>query len=426
MLDDIHVCASCRVSLGHGEQPLDAIANYQYYAYDRLPPEVAKAFAESSLHERQLVAGCRASKITFLYTAGSTPDKKFPQGFVKGNVAILPQEVGKVSRLIPAAPDDNEYSICVVFMGGEAPTVETISKLKPLLVSRSRVELLAKFLTERNGYYTHYGLEFSRDNLDALCASDKFHGDCGITTAVEIIHTPSAGDAHRAVNSDYTGRPEEVKPDPCVRVEDLLIDAVGFSDEVQSRVTSEPALSAAQEWCKQQRPFIGVKSDARLFPDRDPRMLTYLFPHLDPWGIGGFNNPRRSVRQRISLSRQVKNLLNLYDSPFSKDPNFAYICWNIVQKMENSRATQFSIKADLYKELVEEVVRSADVLERMARKWLKNPYAHADDPQERKLLSMLNKLKAISHDLPGSNASKLKMRNEVRGLMKTHGTPALF
>ncbi|VDB96204.1 unnamed protein product [Peniophora sp. CBMAI 1063] len=426
VLDDIRVCSSCRGPLSHGTQPLDAIANFQYYAYERLPPAVSKAFAESTLHERQLIAGCRASKITFLYTAGATPDRKVPQGYVKGNVAILPQEVGKVSQLIPPAPDDTDYSICVVFIGGEKPSLETISKLTPVLVSRSRVELLAKFLTERNMYYTDYGLRFSKENLDAMCASEQFTGDCGVTTSVEIIHSATPSGAHRAVNADYTKRADELKPEPGIRLEDLLIDAVGFSDDTQTCTTSEPALTVAQEWCRRRRPFLGVASDTRLFPERDPRMLTYVFPHLDPWGIGGFNNPRRSAKQRISLSRQVKNLLNQYDSPFARDPNFAYICWNIVQKMENSRATQFSIKSDLYKELVEEVVRSADALEDMAQKWLKNPFAQASDPHERKLLSMLNKLKAILHDLPGSNASKLKMRNEVRGLMKTHGTPALF
>lgn len=432
MLDDIKICTSCQSSLAKEEQPPDSIANYQYYAYECLPADIAKAFAESSMHERQLIAACRASRITYLYTVaannleGRSSEFMPPQGFIKGNVGIFPQDVGRLGALIPPAPKEVDYCMCVVFMGGEPPTLEMLRKLTPVLASRSRVEKLTKFLAERNIYYRYYGIEFSEDNLNALCATESFDGDRGITTAVEVVHAPAPGSVAGAVNSDYTDRGNDLRPEKAIDIQDLLMDTVGFADELQSSVSSSPAVSMAEEWCRRRRPFIGVRTGTTLFPDRDPRMLTFLFPHLDPWGIGPFNNALRSAKQRISMQRQVHNLLNMYDSPFAKDPNFAYVCWNIIQKMENSRATTFSVKEDLYKEIAEEVVTSADRLEHMASKWLKDPYARPSDDDERRLLGLLNKLKAISHDLPGSNASKLKMRNEIRGLMKTHGTPALF
>lgn len=219
VLDDLKVCAPCLTSLAQGEQPLDAIANYQYYAFERLPPEIAKAFEASSMHERQLIAGCRASRITYIYSSpvtnpeGRDREHMTSQGFIKGNVAIFPQDVGKVGALVPPAPDEIDYCMCVVFMGGQPPTWEVLSKLSPVLVSRSRVEALTKFLADRNMYYRQYGLKFSKENLDALCATEHFRGDRGITTAVEVLHARHPGSVASAVSADYTDRPDDLSPE---------------------------------------------------------------------------------------------------------------------------------------------------------------------------------------------------------------------
>jgi hypothetical protein len=74
-------------------------------------------------------------------------------------------------------------------------------------------------------------------------------------------------------------------------------------------------------------------------------MLTFTFPHLDPWGIGGFYEPLRTPQQYISFECQVKNLLLQHDSVFQEDPNFAYICWNIIQKKEVNRNIAFRTTA---------------------------------------------------------------------------------
>ena len=59
----------------------------------------------------------------------------------------------------------------------------------------------------------------------------------------------------------------------------------------------------------QHKPFLVNRSGSTLVNDDSPCLLSALFPHLDPWGIGGFNHPACSGACRISLERQVKNLL---------------------------------------------------------------------------------------------------------------------
>jgi hypothetical protein len=50
------VCASCHSALHAEKQPMDAIANFQYYVYDELPASVHQAFASMSLFDVMLVA----------------------------------------------------------------------------------------------------------------------------------------------------------------------------------------------------------------------------------------------------------------------------------------------------------------------------------------------------------------------------------
>jgi hypothetical protein len=64
--------------------------------------------------------------------------------------------------------------------------------------------------------------------------------------------------------------------------------------------------------------------------------MYFLFPHLDPWDIGGFNHSGWTSQQHISMEAQIKNLLHQDNSPFCKDQNFAFICWNMIQQKRST------------------------------------------------------------------------------------------
>jgi hypothetical protein len=77
-------------------------------------------------------------------------------------------------------------------------------------------------------------------------------------------------------------------------------------------------------------------------------LMSFLFLHLDPWDIGGFNHTGRTPEQHISMEAQIKNLLRQDSSPFVKDPNFAFICWNMIQKKEVSTNTSACLCSTLW------------------------------------------------------------------------------
>ena len=91
------ICKTCYKYLKKQKQPLSSLANFQYYARDKLPPSVKEAFANASMFDIILVARCRATHIADLYSKKwGSPIYGYPsemlQSYTKGNVAILPQD----------------------------------------------------------------------------------------------------------------------------------------------------------------------------------------------------------------------------------------------------------------------------------------------------------------------------------------------
>jgi hypothetical protein len=160
--------------------------------------------------------------------------------------------------------------------------------------------------------------------------------------------------------------------------------------------------------------------------DRDPGLLTFTFPHLDPWGIGGFYEPNRTPDQHITFEHQVRNLLLQQDRTFQKDPNFAYVCWNIIQKKEINKHVTFRTDASSHASIVQEIEHMSSILADLMHKWELNPNTKPSTRAEKKAMRTLNKLKLMAKDLKVSSGYKQCRRNEIRAMMKKMSTPALF
>jgi len=138
---DPDMCVSCwheLVSLG--KQPLDSLANFQYYRYEALSDEVREAFDHATTFDIMMVACARATRITHLYSsktegpmAGSDPEMS--KLYNKGNVAILPQDSVELWNALPPSFDNIRKAMCAVFVGSKTkPTIDNIKKLGPVLV----------------------------------------------------------------------------------------------------------------------------------------------------------------------------------------------------------------------------------------------------------------------------------------------------
>lgn len=145
------VCRSCLSCLRKGKMPPDAVANFQYYTCDCLPSSVVDA----SLFDLMLVCKARATRISYMFNHNPSVSGDARQGYIKGNVAILPQDTYQLRSVIPPGADEIREAMCALFISsGVTATRQNVEKLRPVLVNKGIVRILANFLVEHNPWYS--------------------------------------------------------------------------------------------------------------------------------------------------------------------------------------------------------------------------------------------------------------------------------
>ncbi|KAI9061815.1 hypothetical protein FKP32DRAFT_1726256, partial [Trametes sanguinea] len=428
---DMRVCNDCGAALKKNMLPRYALANWLYYAREKLPQRTENAFASATHLELMLVARARASVISYKFRQSSdnqatpgTHGHPTSQRYVKGNVAIHPQDATHLSNVLPPSNDVIRDSVCALFVGKRKPTKETIASLRPIVVRKSVVKDMIDFLTTHNPHY-RVSREFhgySQENMDNLLGERTAGLHEGVPCSMEVGHI-EVNDAVEGATSSYVpGHEQGPGPDE----DDMLMETVGYTDHDDTPVSYNDMKMKALAHCLRGRPFVQSQAGSELLPDfENSQLLSWLFPHLDPWGIGGFFEPRRSVK--LTLDQQLKYLLSVEDSAFRDDPNFAFVYYNIRQKRAVYESVSFRVAAS-ERDRVSSQLLNIDTasLDRLAAAFKDNPQYRAQNEEQAKILRLLQKVNVISHDLPGSNGYKVMLRNQIRALINHEGTPTLF
>ncbi|KAJ7158399.1 hypothetical protein B0H12DRAFT_997918, partial [Mycena haematopus] len=351
---------------------------------------------------KMMICRARASKITHLYNQkpGVYEADGTSRGYSTGNVAILPQDTIILRQTLPPNQTEIEQSICAVFLNQDTQvTRENISRHHPVLVSKDRVKMLLDFLTSNNPAYSE-GLTISAQNLNHLYSGNDH---AGVPVSVEI----------RSLARNSEGA---VSEGPVIEEahSELLMEAVGYTQGDFSHGSYKYMKGVALDACLKGHKFVQVRSGANFTDDENPLFLTQAFPHLDPWGIGGFNNPNRSDQQRISFERQLKNMLRQHNRQFIDDSNFAYVCWNILQKKTTRQTIAFKTSERHRQLVIDELFTVQPGLQAMIKKWRSNPQARPVSDIEKKAVKLLSMVKLIPKTLHGSAAYKQCRRNEIR------------
>jgi hypothetical protein len=409
-------CTSCYATLlGRKKQPLDSIANFQYYGHEELPTEMKSALSSASIFDLMMVSRARASRLTHLFSKNKNSpvygtDSAESQRYCQGNIAILPQDSLCLRNVLPPDHKEIKSCMCALFLGSDVvPTRENIKNLHPIMVTKDKVSTIIHFLLEHNSWYRASKIQFSAANLEALYdKSDIVHGSTGvIPAAVDLCHRPSrANENEPSQRSNLDRYAERDTAFENGSGNKIAMEAVGYTTRDYTPQNYCMMKATALAWCLDGNSFITSNSSSELMCDYDPGLMNFLFPSLDPWGIGDFCESKRQPDQYISFERQVKNLLKQYDSPFRRDPNFAYICWNIIQKHAVTRQATFRTETNTRKNIVDEINEAAPELSNMVQKWEANPHAKPSNKSEKKSVQMLDKLKLVAKEVRGSSGYK--------------------
>ncbi|KAG9310604.1 hypothetical protein JVU11DRAFT_9169 [Chiua virens] len=277
-LSNVHALAAfqvysqCRRSLQASppRQPLFSLANFKYYARDRLPPEVAHAFDTASPFDLALISRCRASKVTHHFIrrgarGGYIPEES-SQRFNRGNVAIFPQDINSLRNVLPPEPDD----------------LEEIRAYTGMQIQGGN-----------NEWYQTDDVQYSEQNMRRLFPSADYGSDYGLLDCLQAEHS-SGGKESEIHEFDWNDDQYAI-----------VMDNVAYTLGDHSPQSRDMMKAHALAYALDQKRFIRSQAGSSFINDIDVGFLSYLFPHLDPWGIGGFNHPGRAKNQRISFSAQL-------------------------------------------------------------------------------------------------------------------------
>lgn len=150
--------------------------------------------------------------------------------------------------------------------------------------------------------------------MDALFDEVDVNSDTSLLSALSICHLPT--DTQVLIDEGFSSRDTHKDDGSQVAVADIVMEPIGYTTGdhlVQSREKMKLHALAYVLDCKQ---FLLSCTGSKFVADNDPGLMSYLFPHLDPWDIGGFYHSGRTKQQYISMQAQVKNLLKQDNSPF--------------------------------------------------------------------------------------------------------------
>ena len=403
----LELCSPCLRGLQRESVPKHALANRLYLG--PVPPELGGL----TMVEECMIARARAKswivKLQETDTDSTTPTA---QRALKGHTIIYPQQPDKLVSVLPQPIDETLTFICIVFVGSSTLTKEWLrAKAKPLIVRREKVQRALAWLKVNNPLYKD--IQISEENLQTLPQEDvlPYH-----------IERVAPDDAQEILIARYDNSPESPEPSSGrTHFESVVVtDVDAHTPAGQLRAA---AVRHAKSKCK---PFVQISHGSKPLNEFfNVDLFPMLYPTLFPFGCGGFEDGKRC--KPLSLQAHVKYLFSLRDRRFQTHYSFLFTVFNIIQrralllhaslKVKRSGFSRFardfsSVSSDAVSEILQQVEKGERVVPR------------TDD--ERRVLRLMKEVNLVTAKVPGSSASRVAMRNEIRALTMTHGVPSFY
>jgi len=409
----LQLCNRCHSSLSHKKLPRLAVANLNV-----LGP-VPSEMKGMTMVEEMLIARCR-TKHCIVKLQDHRSDVSLPssqRGF-KGHVIVYPQKVEELSSVLPPPVDDVVHPICILFIGSTPPSQSWLKeKAYPLVVRRELVRQNLIWLKAHNPLYKD--VEINEERLQALPV------DGLLDYTIEHIKTSDDPDV---LESRYDTNPSSETTDSTQPPDDTA--RIQFSNivitDVDGNTSPRDLKAAALRHYKRGGSFLAVAHEPVPVNEFcNPSLLPMMYPTLFPYGIGGAEDKRRT--NAISFENHARHFLSLADRRFQEHYSFMFTAFNIIQRRKMLLHTSLKVKRSNFESWASKFKSvSRDAIERVISQSSDGRYATARDDEEWKVLGLMKEVNTITSHVPGSAASRVVMRNEIRALTMKVGLPSFF
>jgi hypothetical protein len=393
------LCAMCASSLRKDCMPKFALANGLWLG------DVPQVLKDLTFIEKLVVARYRHNVCVARVDSGG---KK-----LTANAVIFSHPVPKFYHVLPPPLDELDEVLAIMFTGSASPS-EADLKRSPLLVSRNRIKSALEWLKlNHTGYFD---LDISSENLAA-------YPEGGIPSP--IIYTPSNGEATAESMSIF----EQVSDiGQVVRDDGSCTFAVsGLTGVDISGMSAKTLLMTGLDHLRNGKSVLTIgQSNSPESIYHNSTLYTGLFPWLFPYGLGGLENNR--ILRKLSSKAHKKHLLLYHDQRFQNDEYFPYIAFNHEQIKSASSAGYIVAERSSMESTVSRIMNlSTTALDSLiARSQDAKTFVKPLDEDEKQCYKLISDLDYVSASVQGSNASRKQMRNEIKSLLRYHGSPMWF
>lgn len=405
----LSLCISCFNELRRNRTPALSIANHNFLG--KIPDQLR----DLTVVEEAMIARCRA-KCWIVQLKEEDRELSMPdtQRGMKGHVIIYPQRPSDLADVLPCSLESYTTFMCVIFVGSKPPTDEWLqNKAKPLVVRREKVRDALVWLKAHNPLYKN--IRINHDMLNSLPPTQVL--------PVQIDHVQS-NEGSDPLTSRYDNLADEAPPvdeNNCYPLQNVVITDVDG--------TAPPNELRAAAWRhvkKKGNAYVEVPHDPEPVNEFcHPQLFPMIYPTLFPYGVGGVEDVKRC--SKLGMKRHIKHLFSLADPRFQEHYSFLFTAFNILQRRAVLLHTSLKVKrrdfptiASGFATVSHEAVHN--VTERIAR----GDTTTADNEDEAKVLKLMRQVKMVTSHVPGSSASRIAMRNQMRGLMMSKGLPSFY
>ncbi|KAJ3538306.1 hypothetical protein NM688_g6538 [Phlebia brevispora] len=411
------LCRSCYGALNREVLPDLALANGMYIG-PSFPEELRLTVVEEAM-----IALCRAKCCIVRLSESGLPvrgiNEHKQQRAMKGNIIVHPQKPGEVASVLPASIEETLDVICVIFVGQRRPTREwLLQHAKPLTVRASRVRRALQWLKAHHPGYRD--VEIDEDRLDALPREGL------LPYNIEVV-PPSA--AQQSATSRYDA--DEQLPSASVsRLEDdgscIAFQNVVITDVDGKAPMKELTAAAVRHVTEKNGSYIQIPHGPKPVNEFcNPTLLPYIYPTLFPYGVGAPEHPLRA--RPVSFKRHIRYLFARADRQFQEHYSFLFVVFNILQRREVLLKSKLKVAKRSFHHVAQEFqCISPDAIARVCDRFCEGGDMRAYSEDERRVLKLMREVRLITSNVPGTSASKLHMRNQIRATMNEKGPPSFY
>lgn len=396
---ELYLCSSCYAALSKHNMPRLALNNNLYRG------ELPSYLQDITWVEEMACALYRTTAhVARIY--GSSSDTDPLQ--LRGNTCAHPMNIFSNATTLPWSPTDLNDLITIIFIGPRKLRKEDWAKLTPYFVRKAKIVALLEFLRAHNKLYMNLP-PLDMGILDLYPDNDLLPG---LEERIIYDHETNPEQSFEEETSGFDEHPAQN-----VDSDQVFLERSGVYDPESTGVPGRNMTSSALRniaIATDRESSTLIHYDLDPIPEyNNPDLFPGMFPTLFPFGIGGFEVSSRNPS--VSLEMHAKHLLDLADRSFRYHYFYIFVVLNLIQCRKAHLHPSFSVKSSRFHTIAPALLSvHPDVLNNLAHNIRDEFNPALFTPEEKNALLLLKEVNTISSRIPGSQASKIHARHEIR------------